>query len=297
MLGPSIVLKGGNNLTEKNKMGRLDNKVAIVTGGTSGIGLRTVEVFADEGATVVFSGRREKEGNDISSKLGSSVHFVRADATSENDMLSLIKGTAEKFGKLDCIFNNAGGPAPVGSIETVDFTKAMDAMALLFGGVLLGIKHAAPIMKAQGFGSIINNGSIAGHLAGYSTSMVYSAAKASVLQLTRSAAMELGESNVRVNSISPGAIATGIFGKALGLKGQEAEDSAKIAGKVLGKAQPIPRAGLPDDIAKAALFLASDDSSFVNASDLLVDGGMIGGRHWSAHQESVKSLGAAFSDG
>lgn len=106
--------------------------------------------------------------------------------------------------------------------------------------------------------------------------------------------MELGESNVRVNSISPGAIATGIFGKALGLKGQEAEDTAQIAGRVLSQAQPIRRAGQPDDIAKAALFLASDDSTFVNAADILVDGGMIGGRHWSAHQESVKNLGKAF---
>ena len=275
-------------------MNRLQDKVAIITGGTSGIGLRTVEVFAEEGAKVVFSGRREKEGQEIAGRLGENVSFVRADASIEADMQSLITGTAEKYGKLDCLFNNAGGPAPVGSIETVDFDQAMSAVTLLFGGVLLGIKHAAPIMKKQGFGSIINNGSIAGHLAGYSTSMVYSSAKAAVLQLTRSAAMELGESNVRVNSISPGAIATGIFGKALGLKGQEAEDTAKVAGEVLSKAQPIRRAGLPDDIAKAALFLASDDSTFVNAADILVDGGMIGGRHWSAHQESVKNLGQAF---
>ncbi|WP_340150752.1 SDR family oxidoreductase [uncultured Sneathiella sp.] len=275
-------------------MNRLQDKVAIVTGGTSGIGLRTVEVFAEEGAKVVFSGRREKEGQEIADRLGENVSFIRADASVEADMQSLITGTAEKYGKLDCLFNNAGGPAPVGSIETVDFDQAMSAVTLLFGGVLLGIKHAAPIMKKQGFGSIINNGSIAGHLAGYSTSMVYSSAKAAVLQLTRSAAMELGESNVRVNSISPGAIATGIFGKALGLKGQAAEDTAKVAGEVLSKAQPIRRAGLPDDIAKAALFLASDDSTFVNAADILVDGGMIGGRHWSAHQESVKNLGQAF---
>ncbi|MZR29273.1 SDR family NAD(P)-dependent oxidoreductase [Sneathiella litorea] len=276
-------------------MNRLQDKVTIITGGTSGIGLRTVEIFSEEGATIVFSGRRESEGKKIANRLGEKVHFVCADATVEADMESLVKGTAEKFGKLDCLFNNAGGPAPVGSIEAVDFKKSMDAMTLLFGSVLLGIKFAAPIMKKQGYGSIINNGSIAGHLAGYSTSMVYSSAKAAVLQLTRSAAMELGESNVRVNSISPGAIATGIFGKALGLKGQAAEDTAQVAGKLLSQAQPIRRAGLPDDIAKAALFLASDDSTFVNAADILVDGGMIGGRHWSAHQESVRNLGKAFS--
>lgn len=275
-------------------MGKLAGKIAIITGGTSGIGLRSVEIFASEGATVVFSGRREAEGHEIADRLGDAVHFMRADVSVESDVENLIKSTAEKFGRIDVLFNNAGGPAPVGSIETVDYEHAMQAVSVLFGGVLLGIKHVAPIMKKQGSGSIINNASIAGHLAGYSTSMVYSSAKAAVHQLTRSAAMELGESNVRVNSISPGATATGIFGKALGLEGKAAEQTADIAADILGQAQPIPRAGLPEDIARAAVFFASDDSSFVNAADLIVDGGMIGGRHWTTHQESVKQLGAAF---
>jgi len=275
-------------------MGKLDGKIAIITGGTSGIGLRSVEIFQEEGATVVFSGRREKEGHEIAERLGDGVHFHRADVSVEADVKNLISATAEKFGRLDVLFNNAGGPAPVGSVETVDYEHAMQAVSVLFGGVLLGIKHAAPIMKKQGSGSIINNASIAGHLAGYSTSMVYSSAKAAVHQLTRSAAMELGESNVRVNSISPGATATGIFGKALGLEGKAAESTADIAVEILGKAQPIPRAGLPEDIARAAVFFASDDSSFVNAADLIVDGGMIGGRQWTEHQQSVKQLGEAF---
>ncbi|MCG8492098.1 MAG: SDR family oxidoreductase [Sneathiellales bacterium] len=275
-------------------MGKLDGKIAIITGGTSGIGLRSVEIFQEEGATVVFSGRRVAEGNEIAERLGENVHFVRADVSVEEDVKNLIQGTAEKFGRIDALFNNAGGPAPVGSIETVDYEKAMQAVAVLFGGVMLGTKHAAPIMKKQKSGSIINNASIAGHLAGYSTSMIYSSAKAAVHQLTRSTAMELGESNVRVNSISPGATATGIFGKALGLEGKAAEDTANIAADILRAAQPIPRAGLPEDIARAAVFFASDDSSFVNAADLIVDGGMIGGRHWSSHQESVQQLGSAF---
>lgn len=275
-------------------MGKLDGKIAIITGGTSGIGLKSVEIFRDEGATVVFSGRREAEGNAIAERLGDKVFFRKSDVSVEADVKSLINSTAEQFGRIDILFNNAGGPAPVGSIENVDYDGAMQAMALLFGGVMLGIKHIAPHMKKQQSGSIINNASIAGHLAGYSSSMVYSSAKAAVMQLTRSAAMELGESNVRVNSISPGAMATGIFGKALGLKGQAAEDSAAIAADVLIAAQPIPRAGLPDDIAKAAVFLASDDSSFVNAADFLVDGGMIGGRHWTPHQASLAQLGSAF---
>lgn len=277
-------------------MGKLDGKVAVVTGGTSGIGLKTVEVFRNEGAKVVFSGRREAEGNEIQDQLGEGVIFCKSDVSVEADMERLIGMTVNHFGKIDILFNNAGCPAPVGSIETVDFPKAMEAMTVLFGGVMLGIKHASPYMKSQKSGSIINNASIAGHLAGYSTSMVYSSAKAAVLQLTRSAAMELGESNVRVNSISPGLISTGIFGKALGLSGKAAEATASIAADVLGGSQPIPRAGLPEDIAKAALFLASDDSPFVNATDLTVDGGMIGGRHWSEHQAAVAQLGAAFKD-
>ncbi len=278
-------------------MGQLDNKVAIITGGTSGIGLKSVEVFIEEGATVVFAGRREEEGNSIADRLGDKAVFIKTDVSIEADVKNLIDETVSKFGRIDALFNNAGGPAPVGSIEGVDYEGAMKAMEVLFGGVLLGIKHVAPVMKKQQSGSIINNASIAGHLAGYSTSMIYSAAKSAVLQLTRSAAMELGESNVRVNSISPGATATGIFGKALGLTGQAADDSAVLAAKVLGGAQPIPRAGLPEDIARAAVYFASDHSSFVNAADLVVDGGMIGGRHWTPHQESVKALGAAFKSG
>ncbi|MEH6403328.1 MAG: SDR family oxidoreductase [Sneathiella sp.] len=277
-------------------MGKLDGKVAVITGGTSGIGLKTVEIFQNEGARVVFSGRREAQGNEIQARLGGDVFFQKSDASIEKDVQDLIGGTIDRFGKIDILFNNAGCPAPVGSIETIDFDKAMQAMAVLFGGVMLGIKHVSPYMKKQKSGSIINNASIAGHLAGYSTSMVYSSAKAAVLQLTRSAAMELGESNVRVNSVSPGPIATGIFGKALGLSGQAADDTASIAADILGSSQPIPRSGLPEDIANAALFLASDDSSFITATDLVIDGGTIGGRHWSAHQAAVSQLGAAFKE-
>jgi len=275
-------------------MGKLDGKVAIITGGTSGIGLKSVEIFAEEGATVVFAGRRSKEGAEIADRLGSKVHFIKADVAVVEDVKSMISETVKRFEKIDVLFNNAGCPAPVGSIETVDYELSLQAISVLFGGVLLGTKHVAPVMRKQGFGSIINNASIAGHLAGFSSSMVYSAAKAAVLQLTRSTAMELGESNIRVNSISPGATATGIFGKALGLQGQAAEDSAQIAGELLSGAQPIPRAGLPEDIARAAVFFASDDSSFINAADLIVDGGMIGGRHWTAHQQSLKQMGEAF---
>ncbi|MEI7446073.1 MAG: SDR family oxidoreductase, partial [Burkholderiales bacterium] len=207
---------------------------------------------------------------------------------------ALIDATMARHGRIDCLFNNAGGPAPVGGIETIPVEGFDAAIATLLRSVMLGMKHVAPIMVAQGRGSIVNNGSIAGSRAGYSTSMVYSAAKAAVIHLTRCAAMQLGERNVRVNTVSPGGIATGIFGKALGLPADRAEATAEAVKAGLARMQPIPRAGLVDDIAAAALFLASDESGFVNGHDLVVDGGVIGGRMWTPHQDAVRGMRTAF---
>src|SRR6266699_3724417 len=198
-------------------MGKLDGKITIVTGATSGIGRRTVEIFAKEGAKGLATGRREELGRTLEATLGKDkCVFVKADATQEADVKAMIDACVSKWGRLDCLFNNAGGPAPVGGIETVPVEGFDAAMATLVRSVMLGMKHAAPVMMRQGAGSIINNGSIAGRLAGFSSSVVYGAAKAAVIHLTKCVAMELGESGIRVNSISPGAIATGIFGKALG---------------------------------------------------------------------------------
>jgi NAD(P)-dependent dehydrogenase (short-subunit alcohol dehydrogenase family) len=275
-------------------MPRLQDKVCIVTGATSGIGRRTAEVFAAEGAHVVIAGRREAEGRAVEAAIGARCAFVRTDVTEEAQVRALIEFTMDRHGRIDCLFNNAGGPAPVGGIETIPVEGFDAAMGTLLRSVMLGMKHVAPIMIAQGRGSIINNGSIAGSRAGYSTSMIYSAAKAAVIHLTRCTAMQLGERNVRVNTISPGGIATGIFGKALGLSAEQAEASAEAVKVGLAKMQPIPRAGLVDDIAMAAVFLASDESGFVNGHDLVVDGGVIGGRMWSPHQEAVRGMRAAF---
>jgi NAD(P)-dependent dehydrogenase (short-subunit alcohol dehydrogenase family) len=274
-------------------MGMLDGKVAIITGATSGIGARTAELFVEEGAKVVFTGRRKAEGEALAAKIGKNARFVQADATFEDDWKRVIGETTKAFGKLDAIFNNAGGPAPTGSITSVPVDGFDQAMALLVRSVMLGMKHAAPIMMQQRSGSIINNGSIAGHLAGYSTSMIYGAAKAAVNHLTRCVAMELGEHNVRVNSVSPGAIATGILAKALGAETARAE---QLAGKIEGiyaKAQPIPRAGITDDIAQCVIWLASDRATFVNGADIVVDGGVIGGRGYSQHQEGLKQVKTA----
>jgi NAD(P)-dependent dehydrogenase (short-subunit alcohol dehydrogenase family) len=168
-------------------------------------------------------------------------------------------------------------------------------MATLVRSVMLGMQHAAPHMRRQGSGSIINNGSIAGRLAGFSSSVVYGAA--AVIHLTKCVAMELGEAGIRVNSISPGAIATGIFGKALGLSVEAAEKTPDVMREVYKTAQPIPRAGLPEDLAHAAVFLASDESSFINGHDLVVDGAITGGRNWTQQQQGYVALRKAFDQG
>lgn len=275
-------------------MGRLSGKVAVITGATSGIGLRTAEIFVAEGAQIVIAGRRAAEGEALALELGPNCIFRQTDVTEEDQMRALIALSVEKFGKIDCIFNNAGGPAQTGGIEGLEVDRFDAAMATLLRSVMLGMKHAAPYMKKQGSGSIINNGSIAGRLAGYSSSMVYGAAKAAVIHFTKCVAMELGEAGIRVNSISPGAIATGIFGKALGLTTDAAEKTPAVMRNIYKTAQPIPRAGLPDDIAHAAVFLASDESSFINGHDLVVDGAMTGGRNWSQQQQGYVALRKAF---
>jgi len=275
-------------------MGRLEGKVAVITGATSGIGLCTAEIFVAEGAKVVIAGRRMAEGEALAKQLGTNCIFRQTDVTVEEQMRALIALAVDRFGRIDCLFNNAGGPGPRGGIEGIPLDAAERSMAVNFGGVLLGMKHAAPVMMRQRSGSIINNASVAASRAGYSSSMIYSAAKAAVVQLSRCVAMQLGEHNVRVNCISPGAIVTGILLKALGLPPNRADDVAVELTKGFAAAQPIPRAGSVDDIAHIAVFLASDESTFVTAQDIVVDGGLLGGRPWSPHQEGLRQLRQAF---
>ncbi|RPI32387.1 MAG: glucose 1-dehydrogenase [Hyphomicrobiaceae bacterium] len=275
-------------------MAMVDGKIAIITGATSGIGARTAELFVDEGASVVFTGRRKLEGEAVAAKIGKQAQFIAADATSEDDWNRVIDHTIKTFGRIDCLFNNAGGPAPTGSIASVPVAGFDAAMALLVRSVMLGMKHVAPIMMRQRAGSIINNGSIAAHQTGRSTSMVYGAAKAAVNHLSKCVAMELGEHNVRVNSVSPGAIATGILPKALGLDVNKADKLAEAMQEVYAKVQPIPRSGVPDDIAQCVLWLASDRSTFVNGTDIVVDGGLIGGAMFTPHHEGLKQVKAKF---
>jgi NAD(P)-dependent dehydrogenase (short-subunit alcohol dehydrogenase family) len=262
-------------------MDRLKDKVALITGGTSGIGARTAELFVAEGARVVIAGRRRQQGEAVATALGAAASFIRADVSSEADVRSMIDHTLERFGRLDCLFNNAGGPSQTGSIAEVDIAAFDAALAVHLRGALLGMKYAAPTMVSRGCGSIVNMASVAGHRAGFTT-VGYSTAKAAVIHLSRCAAVELGQHGVRVNSLSPGPVLTGIFGKAgasdHGEADRRAERMRTVFEQLLPAVQSIPRMSMPDDIAHAALFLASDESSLVNGHDLIVDGGITAGR-------------------
>ena len=273
-------------------MAALGGKVAIVTGGTSGIGARTAELFVAEGARVVVAGRRRTEGEELARRLGTGAVFIRTDVVNEAEVKALVDATVSRFGRLDCLFNNAGTPGQVQSIADLDIDHFDDLMRVHVRGVALGMKHAAPVMLRQGSGSIINTGSIAGLRAGIS-GHPYSTAKAAIIHLTKCVAAELGEKGIRVNSISPGAIVTGIFAKGAGVADGKADAGLAPLLQRFTEAQPIPRAGIAEDIAQTALFLASDAASFITGHDIVVDGGLIGGRPWSRMVAGRKDLAEA----
>jgi NAD(P)-dependent dehydrogenase (short-subunit alcohol dehydrogenase family) len=268
---------------ERSIVSRLPGKVALITGGASGIGEGTVRLFAREGASVVIADIQDDQGARLAAELGARVAYVHTDVSHEADVQSAVAEAVRRFGRLDCIFNNAGFGGVGGRIEAIDIAGFDQTIGVLLRGVLLGMKHAAPVMKRQGGGSIISTASVAGLTAGFGPH-VYSAAKAAVIQLTKTVAMELGEHNIRVNCICPGGIATPIFGKGLGMSAEQAEAIVPLMKGVLENLQPIKRSGVPDDIANAVLWLASDDATFVNGHALVVDGGLTGGRSWSESQ-------------
>jgi len=277
-------------------MGVLDGRVAVIAGGTSGIGARTAELFASEGARVVIAGRRAAQGKAQAAKLGPKTEFVRADVSAEADMAALVTGAAERHGRLDCLVNCAGEGGSPGGIAALDLGRLQRTLAIHLGGVAAGMKHAAPVMTTQRSGSIVNVASIGGHIAGW-TFLDYSAAKAAIIQLTRCVAAELGEHGVRVNSVSPGPILTGIFGKGAGLEPVQADQDAARLEPVftarLEAYQPIRRAGVPADVAAAVLWLASDASSFITGQDLAIDGGILAGRPPAASAADFTAIAQA----
>ncbi len=264
-------------------MGRIEGKIAVITGGASGIGEGTVRLFVQEGARVVIADMQDARGEKLAEELGTATTFVHTDVGQEEDVRNAIQQAVSKWGRLDCIYNNAGFGGVSGPIESTDMAAYDQTMGVLLRGVVLGMKHAAPIMKAQGSGSIISTASVAGVGIGFGPH-VYSAAKAAIVHLTKSVANELGESGVRVNAIAPGGIVTPIFGKGMGLSPEQADQTLELIKVRLANGQPIKRAGMPADIAEAALWLASDASSFVTGHTLVVDGGLTTGRLWSERQ-------------
>jgi NAD(P)-dependent dehydrogenase (short-subunit alcohol dehydrogenase family) len=250
-------------------MGRLEGKVAIVTGGASGIGRASALTFLREGARVVVGDLNEASLAETAALARAQGHAdrlapLRADVSADRDVARLVELAAERFGGLDCIFNNAGvggafGPIGETTVEEWDFT-----FAVLVRGVFLGVKHASNRMRAQGRGgSIINTASVAG-LAGGAGPHAYSAAKAAVINLSRAVSAELAPHRIRVNAIAPGLIKTPL---AIGRR-EEAFD------RLVQQKQPWPEPGGPQHIADAALFLAGDDSRFITGQVLVVDGGL-----------------------
>jgi NAD(P)-dependent dehydrogenase (short-subunit alcohol dehydrogenase family) len=254
-------------------MGRLEGKVAVITGGSSGIGAATARLFAREGARVVIADILDQEGQNLTRELGDRAVYHHCNVILENEVQAAVNLAVERFGKLDCMFNNAGVGGTGGPIEETDTDGFDITVAILFKGVMLGMKHAAKVMIPQGFGNIISTASVAGHKTGFG-GHTYSACKAAVIHLTRSVAMQLGEFGIRVNCVCPGGIVTPIFGRVLGLTQEEAEKTLEPIKSVFKNIQAIPRAGLPEDVAKAVLFLANEESDFVNGEALQVDGGI-----------------------
>ncbi len=264
--------------------GRLDSKVAIVTGGASGIGRATVLRFLSEGAAVAVADMNIDNNNKIFADaqalgFGDKIAIFRTDVSDESDIETLVAGTVVDFGRLDIIFNNAGVGGAVGPVTDLSVKDWDYTFEVLVRGVFLGIKHAARQMRSQGEGgSIICTASIAGITAN-SGPMAYSAAKAGVANLAKSAAVELAPDRIRVNAIAPGLILTPlVYGG----------DASRVPQEMRAK-QPWPEAGRPEDIAATALFLASNDSQFITGETIVVDGGLTaaGPNLWGDREHNV----------
>lgn len=268
--------------------GRLEGKVALITGGASGIGLATVERFVAEGARVLVADMQDEKGAMLERRFDGRVVYRHCDVTVEADIAAAVAAVATAFGGLDVLFNNAGtGGTPLGALDMTG--EAWDAtFALLLKAPMLGTKHAAPLMIERGGGSVINTASIAGLEAGWG--LAYGVAKAGVIHLSKLAAANLAVHNIRVNAICPGVIVTPIFGIAAGLERPAADQMAAALVEASARMQPLRRAGEPADIAGAALYFASDDSAFVTGTHLVVDGGITVGQRVSWDPEAVLPL-------
>ena len=259
-------------------MGRLDGKVAVITGAASGIGRGTALCLAKEGAAVVAVDLNSQGGELLVGEIaaaGGRAVFQHTDVSSEPEIKSAVERAVKEYGRLDIMFNNAGLVGAVGPIEAVTADDWDRTIAVLLRSVFLGIKYAVEPMRKAGGGSIISTSSVASFLPS-AYGAAYAAAKGAVISLTRAAALQLGRVKIRVNCICPGAINTPIWGALPGFS-----DPAAVA-QLLDDAQTIPRVGRPQDIASMVLFLASDESEWVTGQAMIVDGGLTVGPNTSA---------------
>jgi NAD(P)-dependent dehydrogenase (short-subunit alcohol dehydrogenase family) len=274
-------------------MGSVEGKAVVVLGATSGIGAATAELLVQEGAAVVLAGRRAPEGEALAQRLGPSARFIACDVRDESAIAALIATARSRLERIDALVNCAGDAGALGGVASLALEGVERTLAVHLVGTLAAMKHVAPVMLEQGSGSIVNVASIGARIAGW-TGVAYSAAKAGVIQATRSAAVELGEHGVRANSVSPGPILTGIFGKGAGLDPAVADRHAPelepLFSSALRSWQPLRRAGVPGDVAPACAWLVSDASGFVNGLDLIVDGGISAGRPVSVSLSERKRM-------
>lgn len=257
---------------------RFAGKRAAVTGGASGIGWATALRLASEGAEVWIGDIDEKGGLAIAETSNGRIHFQRTDVTKVDDIEALV-AAVDAAGGLDIVFNNAGAGGSRDSIDTISADDWDRTQALLLRSVAMGIRYAAPLMAKRGGGAIVNTASIAALQTGAAPT-AYSVAKAGVLHLTHMAAADLARYGIRVNAVCPGFITTNIFTASMGLEGGKQQAANQAIGAMARSAQPVKRAGQPEDIAAAVAYLASDDAAFVTGTQIVIDGGLtIGPRH------------------
>jgi NAD(P)-dependent dehydrogenase (short-subunit alcohol dehydrogenase family) len=254
-------------------MGRLSGKVAVVTGGVSGIGLATVELFIEEGAKVAVGDIQDDIGAALEARFAGNLLYVHTDVTDDSAIEALVAAAVERFGRIDVMFNNAGAPGNRDALIDIDAAGMARTSDLLTHSVVSGHKHAArQFVRQGGGGSIISTSSAAGLEGGWS-SAAYTVAKHAVLGVVAQAVTEFGPHRIRSNAICPGITMTPIMAKAFGVDEAEASEFEAYLDGALGKMIPSGRVGWPRDIAECALWLASDASSYVNGAVIPVDGG------------------------